>query len=101
MYRKYNTQGIILANFDLGDTSKWHNLSADMILTKIINNMDIEIDDYYKWLNSISEIIPASNSYVTADSDGKLYWTENLKGKMKETLDLRENMQYKVLIEGK
>lgn len=98
-YRKYNTQGVIVANFDLGDTSKWDYLSADMILTNIINNMDIEISDYYKWLDATSDILPASNRLVSCDTDGNLYWTENLEGEMKETLDLRENMQYKILID--
>ena len=98
-YRKYNTQGIIVANFDLGDTSKWNYLSADMILTNIINNMDIEISDYYEWLDTTSDILPASNRFVSCDTEGNLYWTENLKGKMKEVLNLRENMQYKVLID--
>ena len=97
-YRKYNTQGVIVANFDLGDTSKWNNLSADMLLTNIINNMDIEISDYYKWLDSTSEILPASNRYVSSDTEGNLYWTDNLEGEMEEVLNLRENMQYKVLI---
>ena len=97
-YRKYNTQGVIVANFDLGDTSKWNNLSADMILTNIINNMDIEISDYYKWLDSTSEILPASNRLVSCDTDGNLFWTNSLDGEMKTVLNLRENMQYKILI---
>lgn len=101
LYRKYNTQGVIVANFDLGDTSKWNYLSADMILTNIINNMDIEISDYYEWLDTTSDILPASNRYVSCDAEGNLYWTEELKGEMKEVLNLRENMQYKVLIDGK
>lgn len=98
-YRKYNTQGVILANFDLGDTSKWNYLSADMILTNIINNMDIEISDYYKWLDTTSDILPASNRFVSCDTEGNIYWTEDLQGEMKEILDLRENMQYKILID--
>ena len=98
-YRKYNTQGVIVANFDLGDTSKWNYLSADMILTNIINNMDIEISDYYKWLDTTSDILPASNRLVSCDTEGNLYWTEKLEGEMKEVLNLRENMQYKVLID--
>ena len=100
-YRKYNTQGVILSNFDLGDTSKWNYLSADMILTNIINNMDIEISDYYKWLDTTSDILPASNRLVSCDTEGNLYWTDELEGEMKEILDLRENMQYKILIDEK
>lgn len=98
-YRKYNTQGVIVANFDLGDTSKWNYLSADMILTNIINNMDIEISDYYEWLDTTSDILPASNRLVSCDTEGNLYWTEKLDGEMEEILNLRENMQYKILID--
>lgn len=100
-FRKYNTQGVILANFDLGEHPEWSYLSADMVLTNIINNMDIEVSDYYKWLATTSNDLPASNYLVSCDTEGNLYWTDNLKGKMKEILELRENMQYKVLIDEK
>ena len=98
-FRKYNTQALITANFDLDEAGTTQYMSADMLLTSIINNMDIEIDDYYKWLNYTKTDLPDSNMFVTADKNGNLFWTKQLSGKMKEVLDLRERMQYLQLID--
>lgn len=98
-YRKYNTQALILANFDLGEDESINYLSPDMLLTTVLNKMDIEVSDYYRWLYSTKDSIPCTNYLVSADSEGNLYWTESLEGDKKEVLDLREKMQYNVLIE--
>ena len=59
--------------------------------------MNIELSNYYKWLYTTNEILPASNSIVSSDSSGNLYWTAKLDGKMKEMYDLQEKMQYRNL----
>ena len=99
-YRKYNTQALVLANFDLGDNKDMNYLSPDMLLTTIVNKMNLNLSDYYKWLYTTKETLGCTNYLVTADSEGKLFWTKNLEGKTKEMLDLREKMQYMVLIDG-
>lgn len=98
-YRKYNTQALVLANFDLKNTTNWDYLSPDLLLTSILNNLDIELSDYYRWLYTTKDIVPCSNYLVTTDVNGSLYYTKELEGKMKEIQDLKERMQYNVLID--
>ena len=74
-------------------------LSPDMLLTTVCNKMDIQLSDYYKWLYTTKDVLPNSNYLVTTDSNGKLYYTDDLDGEMKEILNLKEKMQYNILID--
>lgn len=98
-YRKYNTQALVLANFDMGEQDNIDYLSPDMLLNMVLNNMDIELSDYYKWIYSTKNVLPCSNYLVSTDTDGNLYWTNKLEENMKDTYDLREKMQYYMLID--
>lgn len=99
-YRKYNTQALVLANFDLGENTDMSYLSPDMLLTTVVNKMGLDLSSYYRWLYSTKDSLPCTNYLVTADSKGKLFWTNDIEGEAKETSDLREKMQYMVLIDG-
>lgn len=98
LYRQYNTQTIILSNYDMDISEMPEYLSNNAILTYLVNNMNIELSDYYKWLYSTIKELPASNRYVSVDIDGNKYDTEKLEGNMKRIYDLREHMQYKLFI---
>ncbi len=98
-FRKYNTQALVLANFDIKETDGMDYLSPDMLLTTILNKMDIQLSDYYKWLYTTKDVLPNSNYLVTTDLEGKLYYTNNLNGEMKRIYDLKERMQYNNLID--
>lgn len=98
-YRKYNTQCLILANFDLGDVENWDYMSSDMILTSVVNKMGLELSDYYKWLYSIKDVLPSSNYLVSQDTEGNLYWTSELPENMQNILDKRELAQYYIMYE--
>jgi hypothetical protein len=99
-YRKYNTQALILANFDLGENENMDYLSPDMLLTTIVNKMGLNLTSYYRWLYTTKDSLPSSNYLVTADSNGNLSWTNSLDEEVKVTLELKEKMQYMVLIDG-
>ena len=73
-------------------------LSNNLLLTYIVNNMDIKLSSYYKWLYSTIESLTASNSYISLDVNGIKYSTDHLKGTMKSMYELRKNMQYKFFI---
>lgn len=98
-YRKYNTQCLILANFDLGDVENWDYMSSDMILTSVVNKMGLELSDYYKWLYSIKDVLPSSNYLMSQDTEGNLYWTSELPENMQNILDKRELAQYYIMYE--
>ena len=71
-----------------------------MLLTTIVNKMGLDLSSYYKWLYDNKDELPCTNYLVSTDVDGKLYWTEKLNKKQQEFYDLREKMQYYVLIDG-
>ena len=56
--------------------------------------MDLDVSSYYRWLYSTKDVLPSSNYVVSQDNDGKIYYTLNLDGKMKELFDLRNKIQY-------
>lgn len=91
-YKKYNTETLILSNYDI-DYDDIKIASPDIIFTTIINQMDIEISDYYKWLYSTRKTIPSINSLVAKDLNGKLYDTNNLPINMQKTFEMRKKVQ--------
>ena len=98
IFRKYNTPALILANFDLEEQDEIKYLSPDLLSTYILNNMDIDISPYYKWLYSTRNVIGAGNSKIIIDQEGKIYNTNKINGDIKRLYNLRKNMQYKFFI---
>ena len=93
VYKQYNTTALIVSNYDLKlDNTKY--LSPDLLLTYIINNMDINVSQYYKWLYSTKEVLPSSNFVVSQDKNGNHFYTLALPTDMKEMYELRKKMQY-------
>lgn len=97
-YRKYNTEALILSNYEL-DINFPDYLGYDLLLTYLINHMDIELSSYYKWLYTTSDILPAYNHYVAVDSSGNVNYTSKLSGYEKKIYDLRNKMIYKEFID--
>lgn len=98
LYRKYHTQCLILANYDIGEDDIDY-LGPDLVMDYLINNMDIEVSPYYQWLYSTIDELPASNLYVSVDKNGNKFKTPKLTGTMKDTYDLREKMNWKYFVE--
>ena len=92
--RKYSTEAFVISNYDAKINFESKYISPDMLLTNIINNMDIDISPYYKWLYSIRDILPAQNQYMTIDKDMNIYSENEMTEEMKKTMDLRESIQY-------
>ena len=93
VYKQYNTTALILSNYDI-DFNGTEYLSPDLLLTFVINNMDIEVSPFYRWLYSTKDVLPSSNYVISQDNDGNIYYTLGLDGKMKEMYDLRKKVQY-------
>ena len=100
-YRKYNTGALILANFDLGEDLNMRFMSPDMLLTTIVNKMGLDLNSYYKWLYDTKNDYPSSNYLISQMKNGDIEWTKSLNPEAKSVYNLRELMQYYVLIDGK
>lgn len=102
-YRKYNTESLIVANFDISKLKEENikYLGPDLLSSYILNHMDIKVSSYYKWLYNTKNVIGTSNRYVTVDNLGNMYYTNKLKGKYKKLYDLRRNIQYGLFVDIK
>ena len=95
LLRKYSTEALVLSNYGAKIDFGSEYISPDMLLTNIINQMDIEISPYYKWLYNIRNILPAQNQYITLDTRGNIYYAnEEMMDTIQKTKILRENIQY-------
>lgn len=94
-YRKYNTQALILSNYNIENMNISEYSGVDLLLNSIVNQLDIENEQYYKWLDTTKENLAASNTNVSLDSNGEKYFTNQITSKLKETYDIKKLMQYK------
>jgi len=93
VYNQYNTTALILNNYDAKfDDTKY--LSPDLLLTYVINNMDLNLSQYYRWLYSTKEVLPSSNFVVSQDKSGNKFYTLALPTDMKNMYETRKKMQY-------
>ena len=99
-YRKYNTQALILSNYDISDMNINNYSGLDLLLNNIINQLDIKNEKYYEWINTTKDILVASNKKISLDEEGNIYSTNKINGKMKEIYTLKELMQYKFFIKN-
>lgn len=97
-YRKYNTEALVLSNYNL-DIDFPEYLGYDLLLTYLVNHLDIDLSSYYRWLYSTRDVLPAYNRYVSVNSNGKISYTNKLLGKEKKMFELRNKMIYKEFVE--
>ena len=92
-YNQYNTTALIMSNYGVEfDDTKY--LSPDLLMTYVLQNMDIELSPFYKWLYTTKDVLPSSNFVVAQDNNGKKYFTLELEDEMKNMYELREKVQY-------
>ena len=94
LYRKYATQALVLTNFETENKGTICNSSPDFLLNYVLNNMDIELSSYYKWLYDFYEKLPATNKALSFSNTGKSYFNQELPEDLRKSFELRRNMQY-------
>ena len=94
IYRKYCTEVLILSNYDVDLSVIPTYMSADMLLNSVLNNMNIKISNYYKWLYQTRNVIACYNRYIFMDSKNILYYNDELTEDMKEIYKKRRDIQY-------
>ena len=100
-FRLYNTEGLVLANYDIQDMEVPTYLGADQVLTTVANQLDINLDNYYKWLYTKKDVIAGTNRFVSFDKEGKLFETKEIESNQKDWFRKRDLMQYKYFINTK
>lgn len=98
-YRLYNPQALILTNYDC-EIEVPDYLGTDMLLNCIVNQLDLELEPYYKWLYDIMSDLPGSNRNIAFDKDGNLYNPNEITEEMQEVYNTRNAMQYKIFIDN-
>ncbi|MBR3180554.1 sulfatase-like hydrolase/transferase [Candidatus Saccharibacteria bacterium] len=99
LYRKYNTQCLILSNYTLTDFDIPKYYGVDQILSYIVNRLDLsKKDNFYSYLESSAKTLPAFNRYISLNTQGELFLTNDLADEMKNTYVSREMIQYKLFI---
>ena len=96
-YRMYNTQCIILDNFG-ANHEEIEYLGYDLVMSYVLNHMEMELSPYYKWLYTTIHDLPAANKQVAVDRFGVLYKTSEISAKMKETFQIREKMNWQMFV---
>ena len=96
LVRKYTTDLFVFSNFGYKPEFAGEYVSPDLVLTTIINDLDMEISPYYKWLyNNTSKEIAALNQFLVVDKDGNYYLTsDKMPKEIEEALEKRKKMQY-------
>lgn len=89
--RRYTTEGLILANFELTDDIDY--LSQDLMLPYLLSKTDITLSPYYEYLIGTLDILPALGVFSAYDTNGNLYPLIDLPSEMKEIYEKRQILQ--------
>lgn len=93
IYRKYNTQALIISNYDIEyDNTKY--LGPDILLPYLLQQNNMEISSYYQYLLNTRNTLPTFNRYIAIDNNENLFFTNELPNNMMETYKMRNNVQY-------
>lgn len=93
-FRKYNTQCLILDNFN-AKYDKIQYLGFDLVMPYLLNHMDLQLSDYYKWIYTTAKDLPCGNQKIFADTKGNLYTRSELPDSMKKAFTIREQANWK------
>lgn len=103
-YRKYNTQCLILGNFDLGEDDV-DTLGPNMIMPYVFRKCNLNVSPYFRWLGTktdsgeTSNHIVAGNPLVAMDSKGNLYTPGTLTGELAKDNNEQACINWKYFVE--
>lgn len=60
LLRKYTTKAVILSNYDI-ETEDLEYINASYLGAYVLNKMDLEISNYFKYIDNTREILPVFN----------------------------------------
>lgn len=95
--RTYTTKAVILANYEL-ETDDIDYIKANYLGAYVLNKMDLEISNYFKFIDYTRKIIPLFNREVLY-SKNKFTEISKLRGIEKEALNNYKYVQHKYFYE--
>lgn len=99
-FRKYNTQCLILANFDLGEDNI-KILGPNLVMPYVLSRTNLKVPAYFKWLAERKDGLCAGNTLVYSDAKGNLYTADTLPDDLKEDLHRQECFNWRYFVEGR
>ena len=90
--RLYTTKAVILANYDI-NIDDLEYINASYLGAYIINQMDLEISNYFKFINNARNVMPVFNR-SSIYLDGKIYSYDNVSNEVKKILNNYKYVQY-------
>ena len=94
VYRKYDTECLMVGNFDMGEQDvEW--LNYELLMAYVMHRTDVKTDAYYDFLYTQRNEFPAANDYVAADTEGNLYSMYELPENLQKQYDLRKQINYR------
>ncbi len=94
-FRKYNTEALVLSNFDF-EVDFPNYLGYDMLLNTVIHQLDIDTHPYFSYTYETSKKLPVHNRYILIDQDGKL--RNDFSVQEKKIIQERSYVTYKEFI---
>lgn len=95
LYRKYNTQSLVVSNYDI-EYDSLEYLGTDLLMPYVLEKANINLSSYYKYLNNSISILPTFNRFIIVDKLGNIKYTNAISKDLLETYNLRKNLQYKL-----
>lgn len=90
--RKYTTKAVVLANYDI-NCDDLEYLNASFLGAYILNKLDLNISNYYKYLDTLREDIPAFTRQGIYENN-KVIPYENINSSKLNLINSYKNIQY-------
>lgn len=96
-YRRYNTEAIVISNYNIKDESIKY-ISPDLLMPYILNKTNLKLSSYYKYLANTVSKLPSYNRVISSDIHGNINKIIELNETQKKQYELREQIQYMLFI---
>ena len=87
----YTTKGVIFSNYDI-DIEDFDFLKINYLGAYVVNNMDLEISDYFKYVDEMRKVIPVFDRNYIFDSEQNDF--VSIKDARKELQEYITNYKY-------
>ena len=97
IFRKFNTECMILSNYNI-EHEDIDTINASYISSYILSHLDIEVSDYFNYLNTIRKELPVFNRYFAYLNDEFLN-IKTIPQNLKEIYENAVKVQYSYFLD--